>query len=249
MSAATVRAVVLAGLAGVIALAGPAAAQPPAEAPPTADAAAADQAPPPPAAPAAKQAVSPPSQPPNETPYQVLRRPTKDEQTFPQAALRAGVDGEVRVQCRMALTYRLEDCKILSENPVGYGYGEAALRTAGYYRIIPPSVGGRPYTDAQIIIPFTWDVLEPASAPPAPSVKPRGGGVVEAPIFVDPRTGDPVRRETGSAPPAPPKPRPPPVRSPEAMWAPILFAFVMALFLLPALAKRPGKRRRAGQYA
>ena len=44
-------------------------------------------------------------------------------------------EGLVRVECVAQEDGRFTDCKILSEQPVGLGFGEAALRAAGQARV------------------------------------------------------------------------------------------------------------------
>ncbi|MDI1326797.1 MAG: hypothetical protein PSV23_08340 [Brevundimonas sp.] len=44
-------------------------------------------------------------------------------------------EGLVRVGCAVGKDRRLTRCEILSEQPAGQGFGEAALRAAGHARI------------------------------------------------------------------------------------------------------------------
>lgn len=68
------------------------------------------------------------------------RQPTPD---FPQAALRAGVEaGEVELRCAGRVSGRVEACEILSETPLGYGFGQSALAAAHEARLAPRTVDG-----------------------------------------------------------------------------------------------------------
>lgn len=62
--------------------------------------------------------------------------PAQAVETRPAAEVAAGpVQGVVRVECEVAPGGRLRNCVIISETPVGYGFGEAALRGAGESRV------------------------------------------------------------------------------------------------------------------
>ena len=49
---------------------------------------------------------------------------------YPAKALDDEVDGQVKIDCLVAVTGRLISCKVLSETPAGYGFGTA---TAGLF--------------------------------------------------------------------------------------------------------------------
>jgi TonB family protein len=47
---------------------------------------------------------------------------------YPANALRAQVEGKTNLQCDAGNDGRLRNCQILSEDPLGYGFGEATVR-------------------------------------------------------------------------------------------------------------------------
>jgi len=64
----------------------------------------------------------------------------------PPEARRQRVPGRASVNCIIRSDTRLEACRIVSENPSGFGFGEAAIRVAEtHFRFRPPSTAsGRP---------------------------------------------------------------------------------------------------------
>lgn len=68
------------------------------------------------------------------------RTPRITERDFPQRALDHGVDGSATIQCAVASSGRPEGCQIISELPVGYGFGTAALRIVQRAQLSPRTV-------------------------------------------------------------------------------------------------------------
>jgi|GEM_PF-4911307 len=65
--------------------------------------------------------------------------------TMPQAALDADVNGRAQVQCDVTTEGMLRNCQALSEGPVGYGFGRAAVEAAeASGRLRPRLVDGEP---------------------------------------------------------------------------------------------------------
>lgn len=65
--------------------------------------------------------------------------------TMPQAALDADVNGRAEVQCDVTTEGALRSCQALSEWPVGYGFGRAAVEAAeASGRLRPRLVDGEP---------------------------------------------------------------------------------------------------------
>jgi TonB family protein len=59
------------------------------------------------------------------------------EQSFyPEAAQRLEIEGDATVECDVVDEKRLEACRVISENPPGHGFGEAAVR-----RLTAPNAG------------------------------------------------------------------------------------------------------------
>ncbi len=66
---------------------------------------------------------------------------------MPQAAINAGVNGSVTLQCTVTTGGALQNCRVLAENPIGYGLAQAALQAAiSTARLRPRMVDGVPTT-------------------------------------------------------------------------------------------------------
>jgi hypothetical protein len=90
---------------------------------------------------------------------------------FPQAALKAGrMTGRASVECAVVADGTLAGCAAISEDPAGYGFGEAAVVIARAMQMSPWTRLGEPVGGAKVILPIRM-VLPPAP-PPAPSAKP-----------------------------------------------------------------------------
>lgn len=63
---------------------------------------------------------------------------------YPLGAQRAGVGGRVVLLCRIKSDGGLEDCTAQSEAPQGYGFGAAAVKSEGAFRLAPKAKDGSP---------------------------------------------------------------------------------------------------------
>ena len=50
----------------------------------------------------------------------------------------------------------MEDCKVTSETPTGYGFGAAALKLAGSFKMKPETRDGEPVAGALVTIPMPF---------------------------------------------------------------------------------------------
>lgn len=88
---------------------------------------------------------------------------------YPEAARAAGVKkGRGVVDCLLDSTGRLTDCRLVSEEPAGLGFGDAALKMAPAFRVNPWTAEGRPVDGQRIKLPVGFSD-EPAA--PAPAAK------------------------------------------------------------------------------
>ncbi|RZI98011.1 MAG: TonB family protein [Brevundimonas sp.] len=79
------------------------------------------------------------------TPPRNLRRPSPQEvlRYVPREALARRISGTVLVRCLILRDQRLDQCRVVSEMPTGYGFGEAATRVAeDQYRFSPGLIDG-----------------------------------------------------------------------------------------------------------
>ena len=116
--------------------------------------------PPPPGPPAPPPPPAPPAPPapPRITPALFLEQPNgRDFQDlFPERALERGRSGSVRIRCTVRSDGRV-DCTVLSEDPSGWGFGDASLRAARRFKVAPQTEDGRPTDGGVFERTFTWN--------------------------------------------------------------------------------------------
>jgi protein TonB len=88
-----------------------------------------------------------------------LQRPSgRDfERYFPTRALARGQSGRVVLDCTVAVDGRIA-CAVESEDPAGWGFGEASLRAASHFRVAPATADGQPTSGGRLRVPMTWRV-------------------------------------------------------------------------------------------
>jgi protein TonB len=62
---------------------------------------------------------------------------------FPERAMRMGKSGSATLRCLVAPGGRLANCRVISETPEGYGFGQGALKLTRFFRIKPTLIDGR----------------------------------------------------------------------------------------------------------
>lgn len=92
-------------------------------------------------------------------------------QIFPDLAKVAGVtNGLGVINCEVGAGGVLQDCKTVREDPVGMGFGEAALKAAAYVVMNPWSVDGDPLDGLRVTVPIRLRMDAPSDPPePAPA--------------------------------------------------------------------------------
>lgn len=75
-------------------------------------------------------------------PWVKLPSPEDLDKVYPAKALRLGVEGAATLRCTTRADGVLVDCKVASESPAGYEFGEAALKLAGKFRTERPCADG-----------------------------------------------------------------------------------------------------------
>lgn len=86
----------------------------------------------------------------------ILRGPTQGEilDFVPAEARRRRQAGRASVNCEIQLDTRLDSCRVVSETPAGFGFGDAALTIAPrYFRFRPPRTGsGQSVAGARVTV-------------------------------------------------------------------------------------------------
>lgn len=89
-----------------------------------------------------------------------LSRPTAEQldRLYPSRAQRMEKTGTAILNCEVTTAGLMDKCQIASEDPADFGFGEAALRAARYFKISPPMSDGRPIEGAKIRIPLKFSL-------------------------------------------------------------------------------------------
>lgn len=92
--------------------------------------------------------------------------PTPEEiaAVYPPGARKAGVSGVATIDCNVTVDGKAIDCRVDSETPAGQGFGAAALKLSGTFRLTPRMVDGRPSPGGFFIRQISFD---PTSNPPS----------------------------------------------------------------------------------
>lgn len=103
-------------------------------------------------------AVDPPPSPPSViTNPTWLERPDGRQYSehYPERALEREREGRVVLDCVVDSGGRLA-CSVASEEPSGWGFGNAAIRISRYFRMAPMTVDGRPTDGGRVRVPIAF---------------------------------------------------------------------------------------------
>ena len=90
----------------------------------------------------------------------------------PEPAKKAKVyKARVVMECKVVAEGQVDGCKVLSQEPAGLGYDQAAMMLSKYFRLAVWSEEGLPTVGGSVIIPLRFD-LESAVAAAQPAPKP-----------------------------------------------------------------------------
>jgi hypothetical protein len=86
-------------------------------------------------------------------------KPTGNDfaRNYPEDALDAGFGGHAVMHCRIEADGSMANCEITSEQPLGWGFGDATLRLARYFRAAS-KVPGKSLEGSMVIIPIGWSL-------------------------------------------------------------------------------------------
>ena len=92
---------------------------------------------------------------------------------FPAPAAAAGLKtGVGTVECTIKHDGGLEPCAVVSEQPPGLGFGDAALQIAAVMKMNPWTAQGDPVDGARIRLPVRLELQTAPPAGPQPPAKP-----------------------------------------------------------------------------
>lgn len=77
-------------------------------------------------------------------------------EAYPPEALKQGLEGMATVQCKVRKTGILAECGVVSETPMGQGFGEAALQLTPRFKMKPYDRGARAAADHIVRIPIRF---------------------------------------------------------------------------------------------
>jgi protein TonB len=80
---------------------------------------------------------------------------------IPPEAIAEHKSGEAIIACRVQLSKRVHDCRVVAESAAGLGYGAAAVAASRIFRVYPPRRNGKPVDEAWVGIPIRWIVKPP----------------------------------------------------------------------------------------
>jgi periplasmic protein TonB len=109
-------------------------------------------------------AIDPPPAPPTPsviTGARWLQRPGQRDfdRYYPTRANERGQSGRVQLDCLVDSTGRIA-CTVVSEDPPGWGFGDAAIRISRSFRMAPQTADGRPTSGGRIPVPITFRLPE-----------------------------------------------------------------------------------------
>ena len=77
---------------------------------------------------------------------------------FPPGPQRSGQTGSAMIRCRVTARGTVEKCIVLSEDPPGLGFGEAALKMSCLFKMKPKTADGRSVEGAEVNIPIRFNL-------------------------------------------------------------------------------------------
>ena len=101
------------------------------------------------------------------------RKPSLEDilRYYPPAAAKKSLPGQATIDCVVDVRGALTNCRVVSEEPVGEGFGEGALAMSPIFKMRPMTVDGVATGGAKVRIPIHF--LAPPPPTPAGSLDPQ----------------------------------------------------------------------------
>ncbi|HEY0042929.1 MAG TPA: hypothetical protein VGB62_00125 [Allosphingosinicella sp.] len=87
--------------------------------------------------------------------------PTQLANARPFLARREGLAGRVKLSCLVDERNRARRCRVVSERPLDYGFGQSARRLSEIFLIKPPIVDGKPSYTTRVTVDIVWEQVGP----------------------------------------------------------------------------------------
>ena len=87
-----------------------------------------------------------------------LRKPSGSElvSLYPSKAMMYRLSGQATISCRSMLSGALKDCFVIDESPMGFGFGDAALKMSASFRMKPATIDGVAIDGEHVTIPINF---------------------------------------------------------------------------------------------
>ena len=77
---------------------------------------------------------------------------------YPSRAQRLGREGEAHIDCLIAASGELTDCRLISESPERWGFGDAALNMRVLFKAQPVGRDGKPVVGRRVQISINFNL-------------------------------------------------------------------------------------------